>query len=464
MNYSNLRADVPESSGFFTVDELDESSRRLQAAYPELVRLETAGYSREGRSILHLTIGSGSKTALMFGCPHPNEPIGAMTLDFLSWELAEHAALREELDYTFHIIKCIDPDAVTLNQGWFKGPFTVSNYLRHYYRPAFHEQVAWTFPVDYKRIHFDAPIPETKILMDLIDRLKPDFLYSLHNLGFGGAYWYLTHDLPELYDAYYRCVKDMGIPRKLGEAEVPYATAYAPAVFKLLTVRDEYEYNSRYVSEDYAAASHAYGSSSGDYASRNGGKSFCFINELPYFYDARVDDLSPSDRTRRQAVMENCDFKLRHYEDLHSRWETVRALLDRPDNHFATSFKERMSAGMGGIRAQRKWAEENEAFAQTATVAQVFDNLYVPRFFQATATTLLLRACEMECKRAATPQEQALLCQVRDWAEDYLAAECRWLEENMKYHAIPIKSLVTVQAECGLRTAQYISRGCGAKD
>ena len=48
------------------------------------------------------------------------------------------------------------------------------------------------------------------------------------------------------------------------------------------------------------------------------------------------------------------------------------------------------------MQAQKRWAEENEDFEKKATVAQVFDNLYVARFFQATVTTLLLRACEKE--------------------------------------------------------------------
>ena len=112
--------------------ELDESTRSLAQDYPGLVKVEEAGRSREGRPILHITIGQGKKNALMFGCPHPNEPIGAMTLDFLSRELCENTALREELDYTFHLIKCVDPDGLTLNQDGFKGPFEIYHYLRHY--------------------------------------------------------------------------------------------------------------------------------------------------------------------------------------------------------------------------------------------------------------------------------------------------------------------------------------------
>ena len=458
MNVKEIVSHIPDYSCFMTVDELDASTFRLAEQYPDRVQVRCVGHSRQGHPIQLIQIGHGRKNALVFACPHPNEPIGALTVDFLTWELAANEALERELDYTWYFIKCIDIDGIKMNEGWFKGPFGITNYMHHYFRPAFRDQVEWTFPVEYKRLKFNSPIPETKVLMELIDTLHPEFMFSLHNLGFGGAYWYLSSDVPELYPKFFEVVEKMGIPRKLGEAEVPYATAFAPAVFKLLTVKDEYDYNSRYISKEYAVAHHTYGTFSGDYANRSGGKTFTFVNELPYFYDARVADLSDSDMTRREAVRQSCDYKVRHYEDINAQWERVKALICKPDNHFATALEERMRSGVGGIQAQKRWAEENEAFEKKATVAQVFDNLYVARFFQATVTTLLLRACEKEAARTENAADKALLTEVWQWAEDYLRDECGWLEENMNYHAIPVQKLVTVQASCGLLTAQYISQ------
>ena len=37
--------------------------------------------------------------------PHPNEPIGAMMLEYFTRELAENKELREKLDYTWYIVK-----------------------------------------------------------------------------------------------------------------------------------------------------------------------------------------------------------------------------------------------------------------------------------------------------------------------------------------------------------------------
>lgn len=453
---------VPDSKAFLTVDELNDNTYKLAKKYPDKVNVSVVGQSREGDDILCIKIGNGSKNALMFGCPHPNEPIGAMTLDFLASELSKNVEAFAELDYTWYIIKVIDPDATRLNEKWFKGPFTIYHYLRNYYRPAFSEQVEWTFPVKYKNLEFISPLPETQIIMRLIEELKPQFVYPLHNLGFGGAYWYISEDAPELYEKFYSCVKRLNIPRKLGEAEVPFATEYAPAVFKLLSVKDDYDYTEKYTGKN-PAEGRTYGTSSGDYAAMHGAKDVVsFVCELPYFFEKRIDDLSASDMSRYDAVVKSCTYKQQHFKRLTDIHAKVGTLLDHRDNHFYTTYKERMSGGTVDLSAQVEWAKQNPEFQKPATVAQVFDNLYVSRFFKATDTAMLLRACEYELqnkeKRGYTTDQQALLQQALETCEASLKEECDYLEEQMDYEVTPIQKLVTVQAECGLYAAEYASK------
>ena len=176
MNYSHVIENIPDYQEFLTVAELDASSKELASCYPGQVELFSIGTSRAGHPILCLKIGNGPKHALMFACPHPNEPIGAMTVEYFSRVLAEHPEFTKETGYTWYLIKCVDPDGTKRNEGWFKGPFTLRNYAEHYYRPAMNEQVEWTFPIDYKKLHFHAPIPETQALMKLIDEVRPEFM------------------------------------------------------------------------------------------------------------------------------------------------------------------------------------------------------------------------------------------------------------------------------------------------
>jgi len=95
-----------------------------------------------------------------------------MMLDHLSRLLCTDKALRTAFDATWHLISTIDPDGTRLNEGWFAGPFTPKNYARHFYRPAGHEQVEWTFPNAYKTNYIDRTLPETEALMRVIDDIK----------------------------------------------------------------------------------------------------------------------------------------------------------------------------------------------------------------------------------------------------------------------------------------------------
>ena len=183
---------VPDYKSFFTVDELNEMSYEIAKKHSDIVETFEFGNSKEGEKIIGLKIGKGSKNALVFGLPHPNEPIGTMTIDHLTNQLVEDEEFRNSLDYTWYIIKAWDVDGARKNEGWYKGPYNLYNYARNFYRPAGFLQVDWTFPIEYKNLKFDKPIPETKAMMDLIDEIKPTFIYSLHNAGFGGAYWYIS--------------------------------------------------------------------------------------------------------------------------------------------------------------------------------------------------------------------------------------------------------------------------------
>jgi hypothetical protein len=293
---------VPEMDRFLTVDELNEDFERLARDYPEIATLERVGTSQIGSPIKMLSIGSGSRNVLMFACPHPNEPIGAMMVHHLARLLCSDAALREANDYTWHLINCVDPDGTRLNENWFAGPFTVRNYARNFYRPAGHKQVEWTFPASYKTNYFDQALPETQMLMRVIDRLQPVLMGSLHNAGFGGVYYYLSRDLPELHETLYALPEWEGLPLSLGEPEAPYITPFAPAIFPLIASSAAYDYMEANGGD---LTDYSHGGSSSEYADRHG--TLTLMIEEAYFDDPRVSDTSVTDTNRRQAILAGLD-------------------------------------------------------------------------------------------------------------------------------------------------------------
>ena len=255
---------MPDVREFLTLAELRADLRALVAAFPAVARLETVGTSAEGRPIELVTVGHGRRPVLLVGVPHPNEPIGTLTLRFLCQLLCEDDELRARLDVTLYAIPVADPDGFVLNEGWFKGAFSPLRYALNYYRPPHREQVEWSFPVEYKTLRFTTPSPETAVLMRVMERVRPAFFYSLHNAGFCGVYFYVSHDRPELYPALHRLAAAQGLPLHRGEPEVPYLQTFAPAVYRLFGIDEAYDYFAATLDGDPALVIEA-GTSSDDW-------------------------------------------------------------------------------------------------------------------------------------------------------------------------------------------------------
>ncbi|MFQ6076006.1 MAG: M14 family zinc carboxypeptidase, partial [Candidatus Bathyarchaeia archaeon] len=198
MRYESVIDDVPEYRGFMTVDELNESSRMLAQQHPDDVDLFKIGSSRRGDPIYALKVGEGALKAVLIGFPHPNEPIGSLTIEYLSKRLVEDDLLREELNFTWYFVKVSDVDGARLNEGWFKGKYDNLTHMLNFYRTPSSKQVEWTFPIEYKTLKWDGIPPETRSIMNLIDLVKPNFVFTLHNSAFGGVYFYVSDPCPRL--------------------------------------------------------------------------------------------------------------------------------------------------------------------------------------------------------------------------------------------------------------------------
>jgi len=444
---------VPDYKAFLTVDELNESSFRLAEEYADVVEKFEFGKTRSGDTIWGLKIGKGSKNALVFGLPHPNEPVGTMTIEFLTQLLAKNDAFREQFDYTWYFVKAWDSDGARLNEKWFKGPFTLYDYARNFFRPAGHQQVDWTFPIDYKNMHFHATIPETKAMMDLIDRIQPAFIYSLHNAGFGGVYWYLTEDIPAMYPAMKEAALKHEVPLHLGEPEAPFCKAFAPAIYKELGIRDEYEYLLQYGLEHPEEEIKA-GTCSADYAHGKYG-SFTMLTELPYFFNEAIINMNPSEKTRGELFLAMMDYKDKQEKYLLDNLKLTEEYLSE-DNPFLLALK----AFTGQVKqdeAARKMAKEDPEYQRLGTKAEEFDMLWISKFYQLLSLGLFLRSGEWEVEHR-NPKNKELLLQASADAEKRLKEKAEYLNANFTTTVVDIKRLVSIQAECGLLVADYLSK------
>lgn len=450
MDIREYMAALPEMHRFLSVDELNEDFARLAEAHPEIARLERVGSSSLGEPISMLSLGSGETNILLFACPHPNEPIGALMLHHLARLLCDDAELRDKWGYTWNLIACVDPDGTRLNEGWFNGPFTITNYARNFYRPAAEQQVEWTFPNFYKTNYFDRSLPESQMLMRVIDRLKPALMGSLHNAGFGGVYYYISRDEPDLFPVFHELPTWEELPLALGEPEVPYAVEFAPAIFKLLSTADNYDYMEANGAD---MSDYSHGGSSADYAGRHG--ALTLIIEMAYYDDDRVNDQTPTETRRRDAILAGLDLSDEGYDVTNGHLEAVRDDL-RTKSLFESAVASFMKMQRESKHAERHWAETDPATDRPATVAELFSSNQEVRFYRLLTLGMLLRMLEGEVAVGnGTPAIRAHLTEAKSTFDQWAAQ----LEGDLNVRVVPIRKLVAVQLGAVLATARHLAEG-----
>ncbi|WP_283135180.1 M14 family zinc carboxypeptidase [Rhizohabitans arisaemae] len=426
---------VPEYTRFATVDEVHERLTALSASHPGTATLRRIGTSRLGDPMLCLTVGDGPRHAIVAAGPHPNEPIGGLTVTHLAGRLCEDRAFRESTGYTWHIVGCLDPDGTRLNEGWFAGPFTKSHYGRHFYRPAGTEQVEWTFPFSYKKAYFDRVIPETLALMRLIDETKPAFFTTLHNGEAGGVFYYLNRAEPALQAELKALPARYGIPLHTGEAEHPSVKLLEEAIYLMPDMQDAYDYLES-LGQD--PAEHITGAASDSYIKKYG--TLSVVAELPYWSNAAADDPTPVERSYRDVLLAQAAETRATHEILDRTLAGVSRDLvtDSPFVRASRSFIP-MFAGLADLDERRAKAEEND---RPATVAEVFSLRSNLDSFRLRFGGILLRALNGELAIGnGTP---AIRAHARALDEVYT----RWCDEaetGSGDEIIPIRHLVAIQ-------------------
>jgi hypothetical protein len=444
---------MPEYQDFLTVDELHGSLRSLKEEYPEIVSLTVLGETDMGNPIYEFRIGEGKNHALLYGFPHPNEPIGSMMLHHLTRELVDNEALRDYFDYTWHIVICAEPDKAKLNEGWFKGDLSLTKYARNFYRPPSYQQVDWTFPVTYKDYTFDKPTREAQALMRVIDTNPINFLFSLHNSGFGGAYFYWSQDVPDLYPVLYEFIGEQKIPLHLGEPEVPFGKKLDDkAMFKLFYFNEIYDYMEEYSPVPPKEVLNS-GTSSDDYVSKKY-KCLAVVCEMPYFYDSRIEDSSPSDMTRRQANLKGLEYRRQVLSFLTRSYKEAQPLLT-VESLFVDAIEELVRTGETNIETMERAVISEKEYARQATVAEMWDALYVSKFYSLLSLGQFVRLLEHE-KAEVSGDFPEQLQKILDESLAMFEKTALGVEADLDYTVVPIKKLASVQLVTSLHAMYYV--------
>lgn len=430
MDIKAILDEVDDYSSFFNLDEINKRAFELAKKYD--FEIKEVGRSLNSNPIYLIKAGNGPKKAFLFGFPHPNEPIGSLTVDWLIDYFGKNPNKLAESGFTWYFIYTVDPDGTKLNEGWFKGDLTIKKYFLNYYRPFGEKQVEWTFPVKYKDFEWNNPMPETKVLMSLINEIKPDLMYPLHNSGFGGAYFFSNKKFEEeYYQKIMVATKNLGIPLHLGEPELDFMDEIVKPFYFMFGLKEYYDYRVKLGKDPKILRN---GDNSASYLSKVKPSAISIVGEIPYFFDEKITDDSFSKKSRREIwleVISEDNDRLKFYSEIIPQ---LISKIDESDIDY-NILKGMEREFQEGNKKFKDYVLSSSDFDRKATNAEVFDCI-IGSFFESGLAFGQLRRAAIKAKL-----NEADLNRI-----DQKIEECdEYIKENSKWKVFPIKKLIQLQ-------------------
>jgi hypothetical protein len=410
------RAKVKDNSGprltFSSLDDLYAQLRRLADAHPDRIALFPYGQSRAGEPLHALRVGTGPRRILAYAFPQPDEPLGALVVLHLLERLLEDESLCRPATWT--LLPCVDPDGARRNEGWFTAPLDLAAYARGYFRPPEGEQVEWSFPSDDPAWPWDRPGPETRSLQTLLDEVRPQVLFPLHNALVGGAYAFVSAEAEPLVDVLPVFWGAGGLPTHRGEPELPFARELAPGVYRLPTLR---EMGAALASQGIADPPDLLGCGAPAYLyTRRHGSVQTVVLELPLFAVAGIADTSPSVLPYSQVLRVALADSRRTFATWSNFHRRAFPFL-KEDNPYRTALTAHRYATPYFLQATANWLETDASLDRLATVAEALDGLEVARYWRLLPLGLLYQALA-----ASGPPAASLASEVAARLDQDLAA------------------------------------------
>lgn len=292
---------IPTFTKFCSVQELHTLAESLRAGSNGF-HVALAGSSTGGIPIYHIRFGTGSLKVLVVGFPHCNEPIGGLTVFSLMTLLRDGNPGLVNADVEWHIVPCIDPDGATLNEGWTQQPFSLGSHMRNYYKQVPRDQVECSFPLQHKRLEFNQPTAEAMVLQSLLERIRPDFFFSLHNTNAGGVWYPTSRDLgEECYQQLYELLRSYDMPLRQHPPYSQWCPVYGRGVVDIVTTKKSYDHLERTISRPEEQLD--YGANSWEFLAQIKEQAVTFVTEVPYLKHPADSSKKPVPGSLRQLKL-----------------------------------------------------------------------------------------------------------------------------------------------------------------
>jgi hypothetical protein len=441
---------LPHYDTFCSVAELHALAETLRDD-PRFT-VEVAGTSENGAPIHHVRFGSGAIKAMFVGFVHCSEPIGGLTVHgLMSLLQAGHPALVDA-DVEWHIVPCIDPDGAVLNEGWSQQPFTLESYLKGFHTQELADQADMSFPIQYKTLTFDAPIPEAVVLKGLIDRVMPDFYFSLHNALAGGAFYFLTHDIGrDRYQAFYDLLATSGLPLEANIYHSAMCKTFGDAVLEMPSMRAFYDFYERAGAAPETLMS--FGETSGGYLVDLKPEAQVLVVELPYLkHPITQSQKDTGEDLRRLKLRLDADNKYIATVVL-EEWDATKDDLDTASAFYrkvaqsTIQSRDQLHEGLSASPEKTRDLLYNPSYARTMTESERFTQ-HVMRLYMLSHVYEFVRLLRISRQTDRVRQAIARLDAIFD---DVLADIARNLDAE-RLEVVDCDTLARIQLGTGLIT------------
>ena len=287
---------------------------------------------------------------------------------------------------------------------------------------------------------------ETEILIKIINEVKPDLMYPIHNSGFGGSYFFISQDFDDAYyDNIINFTKELGIPLHLGVPEEDFMESWKKPFYKDFGAIEYIEREIKLGRDPKKTLKH--GDNSMSYLKKINHAAISIVGEIPYFYDKKTLDETETDRDKREVFLEIIERNEKNYEFYKKFLPEVLSKLNEPDPHWYVMKHLERQIGFG-LENFKNHVKTSEKYSGKATRAEVFDSVVTERFYR----TLMLGQLRRAAIKAKLENEKIKEIEKR------IKEEVKIIDENSNWKVFPIKKLVQLQILFLFETLKAIER------
>jgi len=425
--------EIPTYTRFLNVNEIDNLVN-LIAEMPG-VKYKDIGKTVDDKPLKMLDIGDNTKTALIIGVPHSDEPLGSLVVTYFARWLANHPE-ENCFGWRWLFIPILERRGMKLNEGWFNMAESIAAMAKSSFREPTEDQYEWTFPIEYDDFQWTQSRPETLAIKDILEKEKPDLLCNLHHSGFTNGYYYLSKELPEVYDKLRNFTSSLNIPLSDTAPDVPFGKMISPGFYQMYGLKDYIKYYKE--KDPLILPALRRGACSDEWYLKNIG-GYSFNCEVPMYLSHKLKDKNPSKKSYKKMIEDR-------YKRKKSRLDYSIKIIDKlkdyenmADSLLYNLAKKHIANAHLSLEHEKRLLEKTED--RTITKAEKFENSVLEDIFDLFFLGQIWRVAESICVKGGAPK----ICRIMELSDLEIKGLAKSVQERGAFYQVPIRNSVKMQ-------------------